>query len=121
VNDREKNNRGGRRIHRAFCESATSEDDTHGKKQPMCAPLGGRIRDSKVGAPGVYFFEKQSHQVIENTNERPKFGQNNPKFGHLAGWGDSKPMVGCSSLLRPGSGGQRDGRNEFGQEKDVGQ
>ena len=87
MNGREKNNRGGRRIHRAFCESATSEDDTHGKKQPMCAPPGGRIRDSKVGAPGVYFFEKQSHQVIENTNVRPKFGQNNPKFGHLAGWG----------------------------------
>jgi hypothetical protein len=38
----------------------------------------------KVGHPTPIFGEKQSHQVIENTEERPKIGQNKANLGHFS-------------------------------------
>jgi hypothetical protein len=50
-----------------------------------------QIRDSgfKIGNP-THFLEKQSHQLIENKEERPIIGQNNPNFGHSPGGSSSK-------------------------------
>jgi hypothetical protein len=62
------------------------------------------------------FGEKQSHQVLENTEERPVIGQNNPNFDPFLGRFESR-----RGLLKQGSGGQRDGWSEFWQEKDVSQ
>jgi len=42
----------------------------------------------KVGHPTPIFGEKQSHQVIENTEERPKIGQNKANLGHFSSWGE---------------------------------
>jgi hypothetical protein len=46
------------------------------------------IQDSryKIGARGRHnFFGKQSQQVIENTREHPKIGQNKANLGHFSG------------------------------------
>jgi hypothetical protein len=51
------------------------------------------VRNSRLGHPVHIFAEKQSHQVIENTELRPKIGQNKPNFGHFRE-GDSKPRAG---------------------------
>ena len=51
------------------------------------------VRNSRLGHPVHIFAEKQSHQVIENTELRPKIGQNKPNFGHFQE-GDSKPRAG---------------------------
>jgi len=50
---------------------------------------------SKMGHPTHIFGEKQSHQVIENTEEGPKIGQNNPNLEHLVDPRDSSHEVGC--------------------------
>lgn len=36
-----------------------------------------------IGVCNSHFSSKQSHQVIENKNERPTIGQNNPNFEHV--------------------------------------
>ena len=44
----------------------------------------------------AHFFEKQSHQVIENTRQVSGIGQNNPKIGHCL----RNKISGCDGLVR---------------------
>jgi len=50
------------------------------------------ISDSKFRIPNG-FQQKQSHQVIENTKERPGIGQNKANLAHTPREEESKPRV----------------------------
>ena len=92
-------NRGGMNQGRPYSEAelvfGTSLMNMHtGFCQPFPQPRHPtpevkEIRDSRLGHPTHIFAEKQSHQVIENTELRSRIGQNKPNFGHV-GEGGSK-------------------------------
>ena len=48
------------------------------------SPFTGKDTRVTPEPEGEYFFEKQTQQVIENTRQRPKSGQNKPKSGHFS-------------------------------------
>jgi len=65
---------------------------------------GPQIRDSRsgIGHTALILVKKQSHQVIENTNKRPKNRTKQANFGHFSSWGGiRREGVGRLSLGQP--------------------
>jgi len=67
----------------------------------------------------IGILSEQTQQVVENIDERPKIGQNNPNFGHF--WGSSADAV-FGPAVGPNTGRRLNGgvcptRTRIGQEK----